>query len=433
MRRFLVPCILLSILAVPLGALEAWADEFAWLTHIGGAGDDYGTALVVDDDGNSYLTGIFAGAVDFGPYHLISEGDAESFVAKLDSNGTVQWAMRMGGATTNIARDGGGNLYAVGSIWTTAHIGPYTLTPKGSDDIFVAKLDSNGTVQWAMSMGGPESDVGMGIVVGQQNEAYVTGYFSRTASFGEHDLMSKGQEDIFVAKLDSNNGTVQWAMRMGGPGFDYCQPSALDRLGNFYLAGSFAGTADFGPYDLTSAGFTNIFVAKLDSNGTVQWAMRMGGNGYARAQGIALDKTNNVYVSGDFSAAGDFGRYHLTPEGDSDVFVAKLNGNGNVRWAMRMGGNQPDAGYRIMTDGNGNAYAIGILNGLAHFGSYSLTSAGSWDIFFVKLNKNGDVQSAMRMGSSNIDQIYHVATDGSGNAYITGYYYDKADFGPYIL
>src|SRR6185369_13456732 len=100
----------------------------------------------------------------------------------------------------------------------TAAFGPYNLTSAGSTDIFVAKLDSNGTVRWAKRMGSPFQDVGYGLTVDMSGSLYATGYFSGTAAFGSYNLTSVDSHDIFVMKLDGSDGTVQWAKRMGGGG-----------------------------------------------------------------------------------------------------------------------------------------------------------------------------------------------------------------------
>jgi hypothetical protein len=178
-------------------------------------------------------------------------------------------------------------------------------------------------VSWAKRMGGASGDRGYGVALDGGGNAYVTGWFDGTADFGSYSLTSAGDEDIFVTKLDSG-GTVQWAKRMGGTSFDYGFGIAVDGDGDAYVTGRFQFTADFGSYSLTSAGSSDIFVAKLDSGGTVQWATRMGGAPYDYGSGIAVDGDGNVYVSGWFKDTADFGSYSLTSAGDDDIFVAKL-------------------------------------------------------------------------------------------------------------
>jgi len=131
-----------------------------------------------------------------------------------------------------------------------------------------------------------------------------------------------------------------WAKQMGGTRFDYGEAVAVDSSGNTYATGIFEGTSTFGSSILNSAGFQDIFVEKLAPDGAVQWAKRMGGTlSNDEGHGIAVDASGNVYVTGRFAATADFGPYVLTSAGNSyDGFVVKLDPNGAVQWAKRMGG-----------------------------------------------------------------------------------------------
>ena len=139
-----------------------------------------------------------------------------------------------------------------------------------------------------------------------------------------------------------------WAKQMGGGNFDVGSGVALDGSGNVYTTGFFRGTADFDPgagvFDLTStsAGFEDIFVSKLDSNGNFVWAKKMGGTGGDGAHSVAVDGSGNVYTTGFFSGTADFdpgpGTFNLTSAGFNAIFVSKLDSNGNFVWAKQMGG-----------------------------------------------------------------------------------------------
>lgn len=437
MRKGLVPCILVFALFTLVLPIQLRADQVAWATRMGGADNDNGLDLAVDGAGNSYLTGNFAATAEFGPYNLTSAGLSDIFVTKLDSNSSVQWVMRMGGTGfdngISIALDGVGNAYVTGEFVGIADFGTSNLISTGDRDIFVAKLDSNGSFQWAIRMGGSDSDSGYDIAVDGDGNAYVTGVFVGNANFGAFNLTSVGSEDIFVAKLD-NTGTVEWAKRMGGADRDFGNGIALNGNGDAYLTGSFIDVADFGSYSLTSAGLYNhdAFVAKLDNAGSVQWAMRMGGVSFDEGKGISLDRTGNIYVSGTFSYSADFGQYQLTSKDEGDAFVTKLNKSGKVHWATRMGSTRADYGADIVVDRDGNAYVTGTFYDVADFGPYTLTPVGSYDAFVTKLDRKGTIQWAMRMGGSGPDYSLGTGQDVFGNKYVTGYF-TSGDFGPYYL
>jgi uncharacterized protein (TIGR03437 family) len=173
----------------------------------------------------------------------------------------------------------------------------------------------------------------------------------------------------------------------------------VDGSGNVYTTGFFQGTADFDPgpgvFNMTSAGGNDVFVSKLDSAGNFAWARRMGGTDSDGGDGVVVDGSGNVYTAGSFGGTVDFdpgpGVFNLTSAGDSDIFVAKLDGDGNFVWAQQMGGTGsafPE--ITIAVDAGSNVYATGGFRDTADFdpgaGVFELTSAGARDIFVAKYN-----------------------------------------------
>jgi PKD repeat protein len=268
--------------------------NFVWAKRMGGTGhEDWGMGIAVDRAGNVHTTGTFEGTVDFDPgsgtYNLTSAGGTEIFVSKLDSSGDFVWAKRMGGTVWEwafgIAVDRDGNVYTTGEFGGTVDFDPgpgtYNLERvDGGGDVFVSKLDSSGDFVWAKSMGGTDVDRGRAIAVDGAGNVHTTGTFKGTADFdpgpGTYNLMPAGDREIFVSKLDSS-GDFVWARGMGGTGDEdvvgadgWGHGIAVDSAGNVYTGGDFDGTADFDPgpgtYNLTSAGYDDIFVSKLDGS-----------------------------------------------------------------------------------------------------------------------------------------------------------------------
>jgi hypothetical protein len=123
-------------------------------------------------------------------------------------------------------------------------------------------VDSGGNFLWAKRAGGVSSVRGQGIAVDSSGNAYVTGYFQGTAVFGATTLTSAGSNDIYMAKVDSG-GNFLWAKRAGGTSYDVGQSIAVDSSGNAYVTGEFVGTAVFGATTLTSAGNSDVFIWKV--------------------------------------------------------------------------------------------------------------------------------------------------------------------------
>ena len=241
------------------------------------------------------------------------------------------------------------------------------------------------------------------------------------------------------------DGNFVWARAMVGTERDYGYGIAVDSAGNVYTTGLFSGTVDFDPgtgtYNLTSAGWADIFVSKLDSSGNFGWAKRMGGTSGDWGLGIAVDSAGNVYTTGVFRGTADFdpgpGTYNLTEAGGGDIFVSKLDSSGNFVWAKSVGGGtslDSDKGRGIAVDSVGNVYTTGWFSDTVDFdpgtGTYNLTSAGSYDIFVSKLDSSGNFVWAKSMGGTSGSRAHAIAVDSAANVYTTGLFSGTVDFDP---
>jgi hypothetical protein len=384
---------------------------------------------------------------DEGPVEVISEDQIsalKSLPASVKVSGrtgnstTPPWdfAVRAGGLSSDlgsgIAVDSNGNIYVTGSFSRTASFGNTSLTSGGEYDIFIAKLNNNGDWQWAVGAEGSSSSIGFGvkIVVDSSGNAYATGIFFRTVTFGNTSL-SRGSEgySTFIAKV-SNSGSWQWAVDIPS---EFRSSMSFDLDGNAYVTGKFPGTATFGSTSLTSSGGNDIFIAKLSSSGSWQWAVKAGGPDNDEGLGIVLDSSGNAYITGGFEGTATFGSTSRTSSGEHDTFIAKLSSDGSWEWAVKAGGQYRDYGQGIAVDSSGNTYVAGVFEETVTFGSTSLVSSGGMNIFIAKLSSSGLWQWAVRGGGSSSDSVYGVAVDLSGNAYVTGYFYGTATFGSTTL
>jgi len=281
---------------------------------------------------------------------------------------------------------------------------------------------------WARNAGGISADYGRSIAVDGSGNSYVTGYFAGTATFGSTSLTSSGGEDIYIAKLDANANFL-WAKKAGGTNGDKGLSIAVDGSGNSYVTGYFQDTATFGSTSLTSSGLSDLFITKLDSNGNFLWAKRAGGTSIDAGFGIAVDGSGNSYVTGSFDGTATFGSTSLTSYGSSDLYITKLDTNGNFLWAKKAGGTSGDSGLGIAVDGSGSSCVTGYFTGTATFGGLPLTGSGGYEMFFTKLDANGNFLWANGAVSTNVVIGNGIALDGSANSYVTGYFAGTATFG----
>jgi hypothetical protein len=434
--------------------------NFQWAKQFGGSGNDQGLSVSIDLAGNVYTTGCFSDTVDFDPgvgiYKLISSGYEDVFISKLDAKGNFLWAKQIGAGGGNgdigrsIITDALGNVYTTGYFEWTVDFNPgsgvFNLTSDGGRDVFVTKLDANGNFVWAKRFGGAGNDDCFAITVDSSNNIYTTGYFYNKVDFDPgndtFNLTSIGEWDVFISKLDQQ-GEFVWAKQFGGIGrYGMGNSIKSDALGNVYIIGEFDGTLDFNPgidtFKLSSGGTHNAFVVKLNSDGNFLWAKLIGGSGNVSVGSIAVDAAGNVITTGAFSGFVDFnpdsGTHLLSSVDNSDIFICKLNSNGNYVWVNQIGSIENDAGNSVCVDAAGTIFTTGHFGGTTDFdsksGFFMLDSHGGQDAFISIIDSNGDFVSAKNMGGADWDFGNGIAIDFLGNIYTTGYFNLTADFNP---
>jgi hypothetical protein len=409
--------------------------EWLWVNHAGGASYDYGTALVCDAEGNSFVTGQFVGTAAFGDFVIESNGDFDVFVAKVDSEGNYIWVSGGGGPSweyiNGISLDSAGNCYVTGYYASSAQFGSTTLSCNGYDDIFVAKLDSLGSWQWVASAGGIDRDAAWGVSCDYAGNVYVAGSFIGEVAFGDSVLTSAGQKDGYAAKLDSN-GNWQWASRIGGTYDDYVYGITTDYLGNCYITGAFKTNGSAGSINLVCRGQEDIFIAKLSPSGSFVWAKSAGGMNVDEGCAIAVDSTY-CYVTGRFESSATFGTTVLQSAGDKDIFVCKLNLNGSFIWTKKAGGSGVDTGAGICADGTGKIYLVGSYQYSLYVGSTYIMSNGYSDILVTQMDADGNFIWALEAGGLEVDYGKAISIDADGNIFLTGSFFNSAEFGDFNI
>jgi hypothetical protein len=378
---WLIVLVLPSFLCYP-----AWADEIelAWSTFLGGNEDEFDSDIATDSFGNAYVTGLTQ-SPDF--------------------------------PTT-------------AGVFDTAYNGGYS-------DLFVAKINPMGTAFcYATFLGGNAGDHVLGISLDGTGNAYVTGE-TRSSDFpttvGAFDTtFSGGYYDVFVAKLNSVGGTLEYSTFLGGDQAETGSAITVDSAGNAHIIGitnseGFPTTAE--AYDTTFNGSDDVFVVKLNSAGSaLEYSTFLGGQDDDGGQDISLDGSGNVHVAGetgssDFpTTAGAFDEMH---NGFYDVFIAKLNPTGGVLdYCTFLGGNDDDYGSSISLDGFANAYVTGETRSSdfpTTAEAFDTTLNGSSDIFVAQLNEVGnDLNYSTYLGGNSIDIGLDISVDHAGNAYLTG-------------
>jgi len=166
---------------------------------------------------------------------------------------------------------------------------------------------------------------------------------------------------------------------------------------------------------LISEGSYDIFIAKLNAEGNVVWAKSAGGTDKDEGFGICVDNDGNIYITGGFENSAKFDETHtLNSAGQTDFFIAKYDPSGNVVWAKKAGGTGADGGYGIAADSNNDIIVIGKKSGAVTFGLYTLSN---FEAFTVKYNTDGNVVWAREI---NLSLNYAISVDNSNNIYLIG-------------
>jgi uncharacterized delta-60 repeat protein len=196
---------------------------------------------------------------------------------------------------------------------------------------------------------------------------------------------------------------------------DYAYGVATDSSGNVYVTGGTNGGLDGN----TNAGNTDLFVVKYSSSGTKQWTNQLGSSSRDSANGVATDSSGNIYVTGTTYWELDGN----TSAGKADLFVVKYDSSGTWQWTKQNGTDRYDEARGVATDSSGNVYVTGYTEG----GLDGNTSVGKADLFVVKYNSSGTKQWTKQLGTWDSDFANGVATDSSGNVYVTGSTYRNLD------
>jgi hypothetical protein len=285
---------------------------------------------------------------------------------------------------------------------------------------------------WAKSSGGIHNDQGESIACDTHGNIYATGTFqSPSIGFGtntHNNADTSGlqplNKDLFIVKYDSS-GNVMWSQSIGGIDNDVATSIVTDAADNMYVSGYFVSPAiQFGTHVLANSGYTSFFIVKYDPSGNVVWAKSATGSGIAN--GLSIDNSGNVYVTGNFNSAQiTFDTTALANNGGWDIFVTKYDTNGNVLWAKSSGSVNDEKGQSIAVNAAGDAFITGqFCSPSVSIGSAVLTNPGGTvgygDFFIAKYDASGNpVWAKSAGGEGNFwDSGYGISTDDNGNAYV---------------
>jgi hypothetical protein len=298
--------------------------------------------------------------------------------------------------------------------------------------VWLAATSVQGQVQW-MRQGGIGGS-GYAIAADAQLNTYVAGLVNDPALF-DQDTTGSHFSDAFLAKYDPD-GNVQWVRTGGSELIDRAADIVLDELGNAYITGFFNTnpinpTVAFGGTVLNGLGESDLFVAKYDANGNLVWIRYGGGELAEEGRGICLAANGDLVVSGFFQDVAVFDDDTLVSEGLSDVLLLGYDTDGNLLWSAHSGGTGDDVGHKLTALPNGHLALVGTFQGTATFGGTTLNALGIADLFLTRTNDIGEPLWAVHAGGSDpstYDRARDIAYAPNGDLVLCGDITNAADF-----
>src|SRR6201998_2052278 len=358
----------------------------------GSLNDCFGVSVTTDTNSNVYITGSFTGTITFGSYTLSEPhmGGYDVYTVKYDASGNVLWAQQSVASSGSVfsqgysvSTDKTGNVFVAGSFTDSISFGGILL--KGilsysaqSTNAFLVKYDASGNVLWAQQSVVPSSasiGVGYGVATDKMGNAFITGVFADTISFG--GILLKGPQIIgaeycaFLVKYDAT-GNALWAKQSisssGYPASTYSYGVTTDKADNVYITGYYSGGTDFGPYTLTSNSYDEYFLVKYSATGKELWADQTNTANDGASNSISSDAKGHLYLT--FQGAGStiqFGghTYNSISVNTTTTYISELDTNGKVSCGSALNGPYYSSyGNGVASDSTGKyIYAAGVMYG----------------------------------------------------------------------
>ncbi len=440
-------------------------DPLIYSTLIGGEDIDSGYGIAQDRNGNITITGSTKNAIiDFptttGAYDIIQNGRSVAFITKFKSDfSSLIYSTFLEGSSKeensfgyDITMDANDYPYITGSIGNTGCSctfpttkGAYSETYNGRGDIFMTKLNQNGSVLvYSTLIGGSGDDYPSSIFLDPtSNNVYITGYteyypdaypiIDYPTTEGAYDRSLNGDGDVFISVIDSLGMRLLYSTLIGGSNSDYVNDIILDVENDSVIITGYTQSSDYpttnGSYDRTFGGSVEAFVSKFNLNlSTLLHSTFVGGNKVDHAYGIDLDNDGNIHITG--CTGGDFpvteNAHDTSPNGYFDVFVTKFDPTmSSIIYSTYIGGNQDDYASDIIVNEKGCAIITGATKEASVL--YPTTKGAfdreirSWDVFITLLNENGSsLEYSTYIGEIQEDRGTEISLDHDRNVTIIG-------------
>jgi len=433
-HSFIGLCLVLFALATQTSVAQRWN----WVVPAVGPSFDESWSLGLFPNGDMMIGGVFSDSLMFGTQKITSFGNYDIVTARYNSKGRFTGGLNYGGFDVDDAQsvvvDKNGNYYVGGSFSMEASVATElveALDP-GSTDMFVAKFNNVGILQWVKVFGSTTYDEGAPfIAIDSLGAVYVAGGFGGTAEFGTRKATSGGKLDAFVGKM-SANGDFIWVQGWGSTENDMATGVSVSPNGDrIYVTGTFIGNVSFGPVTYESfANKMDFFVRAFDANGNTRWAKRIGYSGDDRIIASTTQFDGKLVLTGAIRQTTTFDTQTISANGEfeSDFFISRISKDGAIELLKRYGGTFEDVGRAVFTDAKGAIFVTGYYDSTTTVEGFIEESAGGRDGFVTRIMSNGDVDWYRGFGGPYDDEGRDVVVDSKNVPYITGIFDTRCSF-----
>jgi|GEM_PF-2488947 len=414
MVRLIIFCLLLLCWLTGYGQPPVILWEKTW----GGSANDWALAAVADTTNGSYYIAGYSSSSAFLPDKTTpNKGRDDIWMLKIRSNGTKIYDRTYGG---NMDDWTGGilktkqNIYLLGTTQSIMN-GDRLDNNKSILDAWVVKADTLGNKLWAKSYGGDSSDQFFTGLKLSEHKLLFAGYTMSSQS-GDIHQSSRGDMDVWVVCTDSS-GNLLWERRYGGNSIEF--PRSIKQVANneILIAGFTASQQGF-EVSQQPKGTTDAFLIKIDTLGNQIWDNDNGGSESQEILNIEVLDDGECLLAG-VSNSPPGGDKTDTNYGVQDIWVFKVDKNGNKIWDKTFGGTDYDVATGVIKYGQYNYMIVGNSNSDTNSTKTVLTK-GDRDIWLIGINANGDTLWQKSIGGTDFDESYHVVACGKNQYLLSG-------------
>ncbi len=405
----------------------------SWVQGFGDARPHSNGRIAVSSDGTVTIYGLLRGTIDFGGGPLTSEGESDVVVAQFDIFGEHRWSRRFGNQERQVphrvATNDDGEVVISGVIRGDVDFGGDAPLEANGAGLFVTKLDSDGDYLWSQAF--PLTGFFItGVELSEDGSVFMVGSMSQAIDFGGGDLTGEpdSSSDIVVVKFDSDGEHV-WSDRFGDSEGQYSSEITLAENGDILLAGEFNGTLDLGGEPRVSTGETDVFVARFDSEGDHIWSRSFESSARQTAYGLDLDSEDRVILGGRMSGSVDFGGGTLVSAGASDIFLAQFSASGDHIWSDRFGNEQETRMGGLATTTDDSIVVAGSFVDDLEWDGETISGHSERNVLVFELDSAGDHSWSTYASNTQYQASTGIGVDGDGNSYIIGSFSGTLDFG----